>query len=101
MVDEPVWEIPVHSPKTSQSKKSKESSSRAEGDGSTVVADAGLPPWYPSGLTSEPLDPSTLELGIRTPLRMLIDGIYDERGTDKSLTDIERNAHAHDGTIRE
>jgi len=67
MVDEPVWEIPVHSPKTAQSKKPKKSSSRAEGDGSTDVADAGLLPWYPSGLTSEPLDSSTLELGIRTP----------------------------------
>lgn len=29
-------------------------------------------------------------LGIRTPLRMLIDGIYDERGTDKGLNKIER-----------
>ena len=66
-MDEPVWEIPVHSPKTAQSKKPKKSSSRAEGDGSTDVADAGLLPWYPSGLTSEPLDSSTLELGIRTP----------------------------------
>jgi len=28
--------------------------------------------------------------GIRTPLRMLIDGIYDERGTDKGLNKIER-----------
>jgi hypothetical protein len=30
------------------------------------------------------------QYGIRTPLRMLIDGIYDERGTDKSLNKIER-----------
>lgn len=29
------------------------------------------------------------QFGIRTPLRMLIDGIYDERGTDKSLSKIE------------
>jgi len=30
-------------------------------------------------------------LGIRTPLRMLIDNIFDERGTDKGLNEIERN----------
>ena len=29
-------------------------------------------------------------LGIRTPLRFLIDGIYDERGTDKGLNNIEK-----------
>jgi hypothetical protein len=28
--------------------------------------------------------------GIRTPLRFLIDGIYDERGTDKGLNNIEK-----------
>lgn len=32
-----------------------------------------------------------IHYGIRTPLRMLIDGIYDERGTDKGLNEIERN----------
>lgn len=31
-----------------------------------------------------------VQLGIRTPLRMLIDGIYDERGTNNGLNDIER-----------
>jgi len=31
------------------------------------------------------------DYGIRTPLRMLIDGIYDERGTDRGLNDIERS----------
>lgn len=30
------------------------------------------------------------QMGIRTPLRMLIDGIYDARGTDAGLSDIER-----------
>lgn len=30
------------------------------------------------------------QLGIRTPLRMLIDGIYDARGTDAGLSEIER-----------
>lgn len=30
------------------------------------------------------------QLGIRTPLRLLIDGIYDDRGTDNGLTEIER-----------
>jgi hypothetical protein len=30
------------------------------------------------------------QFGIRTPLRMLIEGIYDERGTDKGLNKIER-----------
>lgn len=30
-----------------------------------------------------------IQLGIRTPLRMLIDGIYDMRGTDKGLNTIE------------
>lgn len=29
--------------------------------------------------------------GIRTPLRMLIENKYDERGTDRGLNDIERN----------
>jgi len=29
--------------------------------------------------------------GIRTPLRLLIEGKYDERGTDRGLNDIERN----------
>ncbi len=67
MVDEPVWEIPVHSPTTAQSKKPKKSSSHADGDGSTDLADARLPPWYPAGLTLEALEPSNLELGRRTP----------------------------------
>ena len=58
-MDEPVWEIPVHSPKRAQSKKPKESSPQVKDDVS--------PPWYPSGLTSEALDPSNLELGRRTP----------------------------------
>jgi len=58
-VDESVWEIPVHSPKTTQSKKPKKSSQQVKDDVS--------PPWYPSGLTSEALDPSNLELGRRTP----------------------------------
>lgn len=30
-------------------------------------------------------------VGIRTPLRMLIENKYDERGTDKGLNDVERN----------
>lgn len=30
------------------------------------------------------------QMGIRTPLRMLIDDVYDPRGTDASLNDIER-----------
>jgi hypothetical protein len=30
-------------------------------------------------------------MGIRTPLRMLIDGFYDERGTDNGLNKIERD----------
>jgi hypothetical protein len=30
------------------------------------------------------------QMGIRTPLRMLIDGFYDPRGTDAALSDIER-----------
>lgn len=30
------------------------------------------------------------QLGIRTPLRMLIDDVYDPRGTDAALNDIER-----------
>ena len=29
--------------------------------------------------------------GIRTPLRMLIDGIYDIRGTNKGLNEVELN----------
>lgn len=29
--------------------------------------------------------------GIRTPLRMLIDGMYDERGTDRGLNDVEKS----------
>ncbi len=56
MADEPFWEIPVEPSKSQKSTKPVPSS---EGDGS--------PPWYPSGLTAEALDPSTLELGIRTP----------------------------------
>lgn len=31
------------------------------------------------------------QYGIRTPLRMLIDGIYDERGTNRGLNQIERD----------
>lgn len=31
------------------------------------------------------------QFGIRTPLRFLIEGIFDERGTDKGLNEIERN----------
>lgn len=31
------------------------------------------------------------QYGIRTPLRYLIDGIYDERGTDRALNNIELN----------
>lgn len=34
--------------------------------------------------------------GIRTPLRMLIEGIYDERGTDKGLSDIERKDRSNE-----
>ena len=30
------------------------------------------------------------QFGVRTPLRMLIEGVYDERGTDKGLNKIER-----------
>ena len=30
-------------------------------------------------------------VGIRTPLRMLIENKYDERGTDRGLNDVERN----------
>lgn len=30
------------------------------------------------------------KLGIRTPMRFLIDGFFDQRGTDKGLNDIER-----------
>jgi len=30
------------------------------------------------------------QLGIRTPLRLLIEGVYDERGSDKGLNTIER-----------
>ncbi|MDG1539834.1 MAG: hypothetical protein P8Q40_07910 [Candidatus Poseidonia sp.] len=67
MVDEPVWEIPVHAPKRAQSKKAKESSPQVEADVSSPVEGDGSPPWYPSGLTSEALDPSNLELGRRTP----------------------------------
>ncbi|HJM54920.1 MAG TPA: hypothetical protein QGI72_01590 [Poseidonia sp.] len=67
MVDEPFWEIPVHSPNTAQSKKSKKSSPQVEADVSSPVEGDSSPPWYPSGLTSEALDPSNLELGRRTP----------------------------------
>ena len=66
-MDEPVWEIPVHAPKRAQSKKAKESSPQVEADVSSPVEGDGSPPWYPSGLTSEALDPSNLELGRRTP----------------------------------
>ena len=31
------------------------------------------------------------QFGVRTPLRFLIEGIFDERGTDKGLNQIERN----------
>jgi len=31
------------------------------------------------------------QFGIRTPLRFLIDGVFDERGTDKGLNEHERN----------
>lgn len=31
-----------------------------------------------------------VQSGVRTPLRMLIDGIYDERGTDNGLNEIEK-----------
>ena len=31
------------------------------------------------------------QLGVRTPLRFLIEGMFDERGTDKGLNEIERN----------
>ncbi len=34
------------------------------------------------------------QFGIRTPLRMLIEGVYDERGTDKGLNKIEREERA-------
>ena len=30
------------------------------------------------------------QFGVRTPLRFLIEGIFDERGTDKGLNKIER-----------
>jgi hypothetical protein len=30
-------------------------------------------------------------LGIRTPLRFLIEGVFDARGTDLGLNEIERN----------
>ena len=30
------------------------------------------------------------QFGVRTPMRMLIDGIFDERGTDKGLNAVER-----------
>ena len=31
------------------------------------------------------------QFGVRTPLRFLIEGVFDERGTDKGLNAIERN----------
>jgi hypothetical protein len=31
------------------------------------------------------------QFGIRSPLRYLIEGVFDERGTDKGLNEIERN----------
>ncbi len=37
------------------------------------------------------LGPEEEEYGIRTPLRMLIDGVYDERGTNKGLNEVELN----------
>ena len=37
------------------------------------------------------LGPEGEEYGIRTPLRMLIDGVYDERGTNKGLNEVELN----------
>ena len=58
-MDEPVWEIPVHSPKRAQSKKPRKPSPQVKDDVSSS--------WYPSGLTSEKPEPSDLELGIRTP----------------------------------
>ena len=30
------------------------------------------------------------QFGVRTPLRFLIEGIFDERGTDKGLNKVER-----------
>ena len=75
MEDEPFWDIPAQSSKSFESKKGKESTSSVEGDGS--------PPWYPSGLTSEPLDPSTLELGLRTPWGRIRGWNYSE-AMDKS-----------------
>lgn len=36
------------------------------------------------------IDGHRVQLGIRTPLRMLIEDIYDERGTDAGLNHIER-----------
>ena len=35
-------------------------------------------------------DNGTHQFGVRTPLRFLIEGIFDERGTDKGLNKIER-----------
>lgn len=66
-MDEPVWEIPVHSPKRAQSKKPRKPSPQVKDDVSSPVEVDVSPPWYPSGLTSEALDPSNLELGRRTP----------------------------------
>lgn len=31
------------------------------------------------------------QFGVRTPLRFLIEGVFDERGTDKGLNEIEKN----------
>ena len=38
----------------------------------------------------DPDDNEYAQYGIRTPLRFLIDGFYDERGTDKGLNPIEK-----------
>jgi hypothetical protein len=35
-------------------------------------------------------DDGTHQFGVRTPLRFLIEGIFDERGTDKGLNEVEK-----------
>ena len=59
MVDDVFWDIPVQPPSSTSTRQGTESS--------PSTPDA-TPPWYPSGLLSGTPDPSTFELGLRTPM---------------------------------
>ena len=58
---------------------------------SKVCTDFGLTEANSIHVAWHQRDDNIVALGIRTPLRMLIEGIFDLRGTDAGLNKIERN----------